>query len=117
VALSLATGCLTLIRGHLHVLGDGRGQFCPLTVVETGRGRRLTRRQLGRFLKTMRAASDVAPASATVPTMVASTGGGGGGSFKRQLDSGGLDSAGNCTSLAVMAARVGAKFAQGRGYL
>jgi hypothetical protein len=115
VALSLATGRLTLIRGHLHVLGDGRGQFCPLTVVETGRGRRLTRRQLGRFLKTMRAASDVAPASATVPTMVASTGGG--GSFKRQLDSRGLDSAGNCTSLAVMAARVGAKSAQGRGYL
>jgi hypothetical protein len=44
-------------------------------------------------------------------------GGGGGGSFKRQLDSGGLDSAGNCASLAVMAARVGAKSAQGRGYL
>jgi hypothetical protein len=40
--------------------------------VETGRGRRSTGRQLGRFLKTMGAASDVAPA----PRMVASTGGG-----------------------------------------
>jgi hypothetical protein len=75
VALALATGHLTLIRGHLHVLGDGRDQFCPLTAVETGRGRRSTGRQLGRFLKMMGVASSVASAPAMVPMTVASTGG------------------------------------------
>jgi hypothetical protein len=75
VALALATGHLTLIRGHLHVLGDGRDQFCPLTAVETGRGRQSTGRQLGRFLKMMGAASNVALALAMVPATVASMGG------------------------------------------
>jgi hypothetical protein len=70
-ALALAMGCLTLIRGHLHIPGDGRDQFCPLTAVETGRGRRSTGRQLSRFLKTMGAASGVALA----PVMVSSMGG------------------------------------------
>jgi hypothetical protein len=65
---------LMLIRGHLHVLGDGRDQFCLLTTVETGHGRRSTGRQLGRFLKTMGAASGVAPAPAIVSVTVALTG-------------------------------------------
>jgi hypothetical protein len=56
-------GHLTLIRGHLHVLDDGRDQFRPLTLVETGRGRRSTGRQLGRFLKMMGVAAGVAPAT------------------------------------------------------
>jgi hypothetical protein len=81
VALSLAMGRLTLIRGRLHILDDWRDQFCPPTTVETGRGRQSMGRQLGRFLKTMGAAFGVAPALVMVPVTVASTRGG--GSFKR----------------------------------
>jgi hypothetical protein len=44
-------------------------------------------RQLSQFLKTMGAASGVAPASVTVPAMT-------GGSFQWRLNSGGLDSTG-----------------------
>jgi hypothetical protein len=44
-------------------------------------------RQLSQFLKTMGAASGVAPAPVTVPAMT-------GGSFQRRLNSGGLDSTG-----------------------
>jgi hypothetical protein len=57
--------------------------------MEMGRGRRSMGRQLGQFLKTMGAASGVAPA------MVASTGG---ASFKRRFDSGDLDSVGDSAS-------------------
>jgi hypothetical protein len=67
-ALAWSIGHLKLNREHVHILGDGRDPFCPLTGAKMGRGLRSTRRWLSRFLKMVAAASISAPTPEMVPT-------------------------------------------------
>jgi hypothetical protein len=47
-AISRATRHHLLIRGHLRIQGDERDPICPLTAVEIGDRKRVTRRRLDR---------------------------------------------------------------------
>jgi hypothetical protein len=74
-ALARAMWHHKLNREHLHDLDDDRYPFCSLTVAEIGHRKRLTGRQLGRFLKMVGVASSVALSPAAVPVVVVTTGG------------------------------------------
>jgi hypothetical protein len=63
-------GHLMLIRGHLHILGDGRDQFCPLIIVETGCGMQSTGRWFGSSVTATVVISGGASALGMAPTVV-----------------------------------------------
>jgi hypothetical protein len=73
--LAQATGHRKLNREHLRDLDDDRCPFCSLTVAKMGHRKRSMGRQLSRLLKTVGAASGVAPGLVAVSAVVVMTGG------------------------------------------
>jgi hypothetical protein len=107
--LSRATGHLKRNREHLHVLGDGRDPFCPLTGAETGRIMRST----GEVAR-----SDLEDGGGSFQWHSNSRngsnigGGGRGSSFRRRIGTGKFSKAARQRWLATMAARFWAKLTQ-----